>query len=123
MIDLALKTTTVGITICLAFLFIFSYYYFGVEPIEITSYLSAEVGAATGTQVSVPENPYNRLAQQLEEKEENLEEKEEALALMVQEQGQQSESILNLIFVFIIGLFIMVAANFYLDFKARKSYA
>jgi hypothetical protein len=123
MIDLALKTTTIGITICLAFLFIFSYYYFGAAPMEITTYLSAEMGAATGTQVSVPENPYNRLAQQLAEKEDNLEEREEALALMVQEQGQESESILNLIFVFMVGLFVMIASNFYLDFKARKSYA
>ena len=102
------------------------FYYAGLNPVDISRFVGARIGSAVGMSVSVQENPFNKLALQLKEKEDKLNQREEDLAAR--------ESVLNtpntfqakLILFLAIGitvLFILVIVNFYLDYKRRKKRA
>lgn len=86
----------------------------------VTAILLAKMTrAAELTQVSVPVNPYNSLAAQLAEKQKGLNSREAALnALQVRlEQGYKE------VFAVMTGLFLLIIANFILDFRRRKKQA
>lgn len=121
MLKLGIKTGAISTTLTLAFLFIFSYGFYGIEPGELFSRLGAEMGAATGAQVLVEENPYNQVAQQLAQKEEELDQREEELGVLLEEREDENQSVVRLILALFFVLFILLASNFYLDFKARKN--
>lgn len=95
----------------------------GLNPINISSFIGASFGKAVGLSVGVAENPYNKVAAQLKEKEaaldqrENeLEEREQALSTPV---GPQ-KNLLYIVFFGIIILFILLVFNFYFDYKRNK---
>ncbi len=94
---------------------------FEVTPIDVTTYLLADMGSAFGTQVSVPENPYNTLAQQLLNKEEVLDERERAMESMMAEMERENRFILNFIMWSMAVLFISILLNFYFDHQARRN--
>lgn len=121
MLKLGIKTGVISTALTLAFLFIFSYSFYGMEPGEVFSRLGAEMGSATGAQVLVEENPYNQVAQQLAEKEEELDQREEELGVLLDEREEDNRSVTRLILALFFVLFILLASNFYLDFKARKN--
>lgn len=109
-------------------MWIFTQFAFNVNPIAISKYLVAQVGSGIGTTASIPPNPFNTLAQQLEEKEETLLKKEGELQQkesvfqerVDKEQNSQSRTLTYLL----AGggvLLILVLLNFYLDFRRKQS--
>ena len=73
--------------------------------------------------VSVPENPFNRLALQLKEKEERLNQKEIELSEREKDlrniKSGQNRLVTGLL-VGIVILFGLVILNYYLDWRRRK---
>jgi len=94
----------------------------GLSPIDLSKYFVARFSQAVGMNVSVPANPVNYLALQLEEKEKKLNRREQAL----NEQIVQSSAALhsNPLIVMMgsgIGvLFLLIMINYYLDFRRRR---
>ena len=95
----------------------------GLNPIDISKFIGAKLGAAVGMSISVPENPFNKLALQLKEKEERLDLREQVL--FKKEQALQNSPNQDTLIIFIaigIGiLFILILANYYFDYRRRKS--
>lgn len=65
----------------------------------------------------VRENPYNRLAAQLENKDTELSKREQALQAL----ETRLEKSYNLVFGLVGFLFLLIVANFLLDHKRRKN--
>jgi hypothetical protein len=95
----------------------------GAGPLSLASFLGAEAGRAIGMSTSVPENPFNKLAQSLKDKERALDERERALD---ERENSLSASggidplmfwtLLSGIFI----LFMLIAVNFYHDAIRRR---
>lgn len=101
---------------------------FGASPVAVGQYLVAQVGSAIGVTVSIPSNPFNMLAQQLAEKESTLGEKEKelqqkeaALEAKTNEKQRSQNRILTYGGVFGAVLFALILANFYFDWRKRKT--
>ena len=96
----------------------------GLNPIDTGVFMGAKFGKAIGMAVSVPENPFNKLALQLKEKEAGLNEREKALDVREQELSVEKKEVSNWplwgMGVGIIILFFLVLTNFYLDFYNRS---
>lgn len=99
-----------------------------VSPIAIGQYFIAQIGSGIGVSVSVPPNPFNALAQQLQEKEEtllekeiNLVERENLLTERIEEGRNKNDKTLN--YLSIIGgvLLTLILLNFYFDYRRRNS--
>ncbi len=95
----------------------------GLNPIDTGVFMGAKFGKAIGMAVSVPENPFNKLALQLKEKEAGLDAREEALntreqALLVERKEAFSWPLWGM-GIGIIILFFLIITNFYLDFYNR----
>ncbi len=118
-IRFVLRAGIVGAFLSLVFLFSISWHYFEVFPDDLARYFVATLGASSGTRVEVPSNPYNTLAQQLIEKEEELDRREEVLEGAILEMERENRTMLNLVLGSITALFILLLANFYLDYRAR----
>ena len=78
-----------------------------------------------GVMVGVEPNPYNSIAQQLEEKEKELTQYEEELKNREETINTETVSINQQTLYLIIGvagiLFVLLGTNFYLDWKRRKN--
>lgn len=81
--------------------------------------------AGVGISVGVPENPYNTLAQQLAEKENELTLREEELAVLesrAKESGSSESS--QTLATYSLGLsallFLLLAGNFYMDWRRGR---
>lgn len=95
----------------------------GINPIDLSKIIKGEIGQAVGMSVGVPENRYNKLAAQLENKENMLNEREGELALLEKKMSDSyggQETLVMLLFVGMVILFILVFINYYLDHKKRK---
>jgi hypothetical protein len=98
----------------------------GINPVNLSQFLGAKFGQAIGMSVSIPENPFNKLALQLKEKEERLNAREAELAKrenVLTTSGVPAGNQDKLVFYLMIGiiiLFILVVANYYLDYKRRQ---
>jgi len=108
----------------LAFIVMAFFYQLGLNPVDLSKFIGAKVGSAIGMTISVPENPINKLALELKQKEAGLNEREQDLN--EREKALAKASALNdNLYIFmgggIIVLFILVLMNFYLDYKRRKS--
>jgi len=108
------------------FLFFIPFCFFlvlGLNPIDLGKILKTKMGQAVGMSVGVPENRYNKLAAQLEAKEDGLDERERDIKLLeeriVNSYGDQ-ERLVILLSIGIVILFILVFINYYLDYKKRK---
>lgn len=100
------------------------FFYLGVNPINVGQFVGARFGDAVGMEVSIPENPFNKLAVQLEEKEERLADKEREikkreLALAKAEDSKQNK-IIWFLSIGIIVLFVLILVNYYLDWKSKR---
>lgn len=103
----------------------FSWIHYQANPIDIFAYFGAQAGKTVGMSAGVPENPFNKLAQQLEEKESELKQKEQLLEereleLKEKKFSEEGETILIMILSVTVTLLFLVLINFYLDFKNRK---
>lgn len=119
-VRLMVKMAIVATTTTVLILFLFSWRFYHVNPLDVTHYMVARIGSTTGTSAEVPENPYNTLAQELREREEELDEREEVLLQTLEERDRENRFISNLILISIVTLFLLVLFNFYLDYRTRK---
>lgn len=99
--------------------------YLGLNPIDVGKFLSAKISHAVNTDstASVPENPFNVLALQLKEKEIRLNEREQSLTELEDKIIGETGSIkqwLAFIIPLVVALFILIAINFYFDYKEKK---
>jgi len=97
-------------------------YVANLSPIDISVFLGANMGRAIGMNISVPENPFNKLALQLDEKETRLDEREKELDERADLLGVGDNIGLWLtIIAFGIGaLLVLILLNFYLDIRGRR---
>lgn len=78
---------------------------------------AVQVQAGTGEiKSSVPENPYNRLANQLEQKDKELNQREKSLDML---QAKLEQSYLK-VFAAVGVLFFLILLNYVLDYRRRK---
>ncbi len=111
----------------LSFVFIFGFYWFSykISPIFVVNYLAAQAGSAIGISATVPPNPYNTIAQQLNKKEKELQEREKEInqkeKQIKEKVVSQNKAILWGLFSMTFILFVLILMNFYLDFKRKKS--
>lgn len=108
------------------FLFFIPFCFFlvlGLNPIDVGKIIKVKVGQAVGMSVGVPENKYNKVAAQLEAKEDRLNEREQDIRLLeeriVNSYGGQ-ERLVMFLSAGIVILFILVFVNYYLDYKKKK---
>ena len=97
----------------------------GLNPVDIGVFLGAKIGSAVGLSTSVVENPFSRLALQLNEKEERLNKLEKELNKKEKSLGEYNKTensrlLLWLMAGGIIVLFMLIALNYYLDWKRKK---
>ncbi|PLX27090.1 hypothetical protein C0583_05090 [Candidatus Parcubacteria bacterium] len=109
----------------LGFLLLFSVVflsYLGLNPIDLSKYFGASFSSAIGMSVGVPDNPYNKLASQLKEKEEMLNARENALNEREASIGGtlSDETLIMIMGSGIILLFLLIIINYYLDFRRNK---
>ncbi len=103
--------------IIVSFLFVL-----GVNPVSVSKFFGAKLGAAVGMSTSVPENPFNKLASQLKEKENALSVREQELNEREKtlEPGQNNNYLVTILGLGIVVLFALVLLNYYLDYKRRQ---
>ena len=96
-------------------------YVANLSPIDISVFLGANMGRAIGMNIGVPENPFNKLALQLDEKEVKLNEQEKKLDERAEALGiGDNTGLWLMVIAFGIGaLFVLILFNFYLDIKRR----
>lgn len=108
------------------FLFFIPFCFFlvlGLNPIDVSQIIKVKIGQAVGMSVGVPENSYNKVAAQLEEKEDKLKNKENELVALEERISNSYKGQENLVLFLSIGiliLFFLVLLNYYLDYKRRK---
>jgi hypothetical protein len=99
-------------------------YNFGLNPVNVGRYVGAQFGRAVGLSVGVPENPFNKLALQLEEKEDQLNVREKSLNEQEAKLAAQAEvrysPLLTGLTIGVIILFLLVIFNYYLDYRRKK---
>lgn len=107
-----------------ALIVVIFFFELGLSPVDISKFVGSKVGLAVGMSVGVAENPFNKLALQLEEKEKKLEQKEVELSLKEKELNKEKFFDNDKLLLFsaggIIILFILISVNFYLDYKRKN---
>lgn len=114
--------------ICVITVFSFFYYQsFFLDRSQSLSYVAESLANAVGVNVGVEENRYNTVAQQLKEKEEELNSRETSLLDLEREITEQiskerRSDRVTFLYISIVGLVLMIllSANFYFDMKWRK---
>jgi len=97
----------------------------GINPVNVGVFFGAKIGSAIGMSTSVVENPFSRLAFQLSEKENRLNQKEKELDEKEKSLGEYGKTenqplLIWLMASGIVALFILIALNYYLDWKRKK---
>ena len=108
----------------MAIIFLSFFNILGVNPLDIGKFFGAEFSQAVGMSVSIPENPFNKLAVQLKEKEKNLNEREIALdnrEKNISPVDQTQNRIIYGIGIGMIFLLVLITTNFFLDFHRRRN--
>lgn len=104
----------------LLFVFCFSWFHYQATPVSIYKYLLAHIGTSVGVSLSVPENPFNNLVRQFQEKEADLKKREQKIDEILIKTERETKIILTLVLVLTIILVILILLNFYLDYQSRK---
>ena len=94
----------------------------GINPVDVSKFVGSKIGRAVGMSISVPENPFNKLALQLKEKESQLAVREKELAAREQELNKTGNQD-TLIWLLITGigvLFVLIFLNYFLDYRRKK---
>jgi len=106
----------------LVFIIVSFLFVLGVNPVSVSKFFGAKLGSAVGMSTSVPENPFNRLAVQLKEKENKLIEREQELDKREQNLGSKvnNDYLVAVLGIGIIVLFGLVLLNYYLDYKRKQ---
>ncbi len=110
----------------LLFLFTISFVFLaflGLNPVDLSKYYGAKFGSAVGMSVGIPENPVNKIAMQLKEKEKSLNTRASILderELALTKTPNNDQFIVYLMGAGIITLFLLIVINFYLDRRHRS---
>lgn len=98
--------------------------YAQINPLDIGYFMSIKMGRAVGMTTSVPENPFNKLALQLEEKSDRLDLRESELenreASLENSVIDSQKKLLIFVAIGIVVLFILILFNFYYDWYRQK---
>ena len=94
----------------------------GLNPVDISVFFGAKLGRAIGMSVGVPNNPFNKLALELKQKEVELDQREKDL--IKQEEGLSGTGANDNLLIYGLGigifiLFVLVGVNFYFDRRRR----
>ena len=108
----------------LAIIFLSFFNILGANPLDIGRYFGAQFSQAVGMSVSIPDNPFNKLAIQLKDKEKNLNERE--LALINREKSLSNTDKFQNRIIYAVGigmiiLLILIVVNFFLDYQRRRN--
>jgi hypothetical protein len=100
-------------------------YTIGVNPVAMGRFIGAKIGSAVGisTSTSVPPNPFNTAASQLNDKEKKLAEREKLLNQKEAELNGGMAGQRNLAYFLSVGvavLFTLIILNFYFDYKSKN---
>ena len=104
--------------ISIAFLFII-----GLSPVDISKFVGSEWSRAVGMNVGVVENPFNKLALELKQKEASLNEREKELSAMERDllmPDKKQDIMIMVMGAGILVLLVLIMANYYLDYKRRQ---
>lgn len=110
----------------LACVFSFGLFYLFLHPLDINSFVGARLGSANliSNSATVPINPFNKLAMQLEAKEKELKEIERNLGVMEEELNKrgslQYNRLLFIVVAILISLLVLILLNFYFDHRRKK---
>jgi hypothetical protein len=112
---------------CIAVVFSFCLFMMFLNPLHPVFFLGERLSAATNgvsNYASVPVNPMNKLALQLDQKQKELEDKERFLddrALAMERDNSVWRNRLLLgVLAALVALFILVSVNFYFDSRRSK---
>lgn len=101
-------------------------FYLNINPADLGSFIGSRIGKAVTTTInkaSVPENPINKLALELSNKEKELNYYEDFLNQREADIAKNSTLVDNKLLIFfsvIIGfLFLLIFLNFYFDYRRR----
>ncbi len=97
--------------------------YLGLNPLDLSRYYGARFGSAVGMSMSIPENPVNKLALELSNKEKSLADREADLRKREEGLAKQPNNdrlVMILLGAGIILLFVLIIINFYLDRRYRR---
>jgi hypothetical protein len=98
--------------------------YLSLHPLDLESLFESKIGRAVGLSISVAENPYNKLALELDQKEEQIALREQKLDQIQAEllaNTRLNRYIMLTMTFFLLILFFLIALNYYLDYQRRKS--
>ena len=106
----------------LAIIIIGFFFVSGLNPVDISVFFGAKLGKAIGMSIGVPENPFNKLALELKQKEVELDQREKEL--IKREEGLSKVKangnwVLYGLAIGILILFVLVGVNFYFDRRRR----
>jgi hypothetical protein len=100
------------------------FYILVANPISLYNYFSGTESKAADLQTTVAKNPYNTLAQQLSDWEDDLDKRESGLNELekkITEKSQIEKILIVIIAIFLPLLFVLIFLNFYFDYKRRKA--
>jgi hypothetical protein len=118
-----LKTTIIALELaCIVSLVALSG--FGVSSLGPIGFVR-QMGFAIGMTAGVPKNEFNKLAQELQQKDAAITEREKALAekeaIILREQGANSARLSALVIGIGFILLVLILLNFYLDAKRKRA--
>ena len=116
------KSTNITIAVVLMVIFLFSVISIDSTFVKKFTYnLTSQLGNAVGIVVGVPENPYSKLAQELDVYESEVKDREVILLqreLEVVQKENKTEKSNNLLLISVgLLLSVLILVNFYLDWK------
>jgi len=118
------STVVLVLLFCIIVLSIYLQVSFHASPAAVIRYLAAQAQSAIGMNASVPANPINTLAKQLNERKEGILEKEKELDQREEIiQGQiRKEQEKTLVYLLATGgvLLFLIVLNFYFDYRRRR---
>ena len=100
-------------------------YVVGMQPLAIGRFVGAKLSRAVGMSVSVPENPFNLIALQLKDKENQLNQKEQELNKKELDLDKTPSNNAVLLYILTVGigvLFVLIMLNYYFDYRRRKKF-
>jgi hypothetical protein len=103
---------------CVAFLFLL-----GLSPVNVLEFIGGKTGLAVGMTTGVAENPTNKLALELKQKEDTLNARETELNQLqknLSAPNKRQDIYIILMSIGIWALFVLISINFYLDYKKRR---
>jgi len=95
----------------------------GLNPVSVGKFIGSQFGLAVGMSTGVVENPMNKLALDLKQKEDGLNARKKELdarEAWIDDSNNRRDSLILFMGLGIWVLFCLIMINFYMDIKKRK---